>query len=135
MDLDEKRIGRQTAIPRSVYQDDVEYVQDYAKHDSPFLPHRDSPDGSDERSRSEAEVFGQWQQSERVQRELAMVVYEKQTLEPHTPLEIVWRNQSASVRADLRARQQNNPYCRWAEQAGKIRARRSNWDANRVWVA
>ena len=64
-----------------------------------------------------------------------MVVYEKQTLEPHTPLEIVWRNQSASVRADLRARQQNNPYCRWAEQAGKIRARRSNWDANRVWVA
>lgn len=50
-------------------------------------------------------------------------------------IQIVWRNQSASVRANLRARQQNNPYCQWSEQAGKIRARRSNWDAKHVWVA
>lgn len=48
-------------------------------------------------------------------------------------IQIVWRNQSASVSANLRARQQNDPYCRWAEQAGKIRSRRSNWDAKHVW--
>ena len=48
-------------------------------------------------------------------------------------IQIAWRNQSASVSANFRARQQNNPYYRWAEQAGKIRARRSNWDARHVW--
>jgi hypothetical protein len=50
-------------------------------------------------------------------------------------IQIVWRNQSASVSANLRARQHYDPYCRWAEQAGKIRARRSNWDAKHVWIA
>ena len=65
-----------------------------------------------------------------------MAVDEKQELGAQgMSIQIVWRNQSASVRADLRARQQNNPYCRWAEQAGKIRARRSNWDAKHVWLA
>ena len=63
-----------------------------------------------------------------------MAVDEKQDLGAQgMAIQIVWRNQSASVRADLRARQHNNPHCRWAEQAGKIRARRSNWDAKHVW--
>lgn len=62
-----------------------------------------------------------------------MAVDEKQELAAQDiSMQIVWRNQSSSVRARLRARQQNNPYCRWAEQAGKIRARRSNWDAKHV---
>ena len=65
-----------------------------------------------------------------------MSVDEKQELGAQgMSIQIVWRNQSASVRADLRARQLSNPYCQWAEQAGKIRARRSNWDAKHVWLA
>jgi hypothetical protein len=63
-----------------------------------------------------------------------MAVDEKQALAAQgMSIQIVWRNQSASVSANLRAKQQNDPYCRWAEQAGKIRARRSNWDAKHVW--
>ena len=48
-------------------------------------------------------------------------------------LEVVWRNSRPHVRASLRSRQASNPYCRWAEQASKLRARRSNWDANHIW--
>ena len=31
-----------------VYQDDVDYVQDHAKHDSPFFSHRNPTHGSPE---------------------------------------------------------------------------------------
>jgi hypothetical protein len=37
-------------------------------------------------------------------------------------LQIVWRNPHTHVRACLRARQAGDRYCRWAEQASKIRA-------------
>ena len=47
-----------------VDRNDVEYVQDYAEHGSPFLSRRDSSHGRYERNRSEAKVFGVWQQSE-----------------------------------------------------------------------
>jgi|CZKH01.1.fsa_nt_gi hypothetical protein len=50
-------------------------------------------------------------------------------------LEVVWRNPLSRVRASLRSRHASNPYCRWAEQASKIRARRANWDADHCWVA
>jgi|GEM_PF-4596230 len=50
------------------------------------------------------------------------------------PLELVWRNPLARVRAHLRTREKNNPYCQWAEQATKIRARRSNWNTVKNWV-
>ena len=50
-------------------------------------------------------------------------------------LEVVWRNSLSHVRASLKSRQASNPYCRWAEQASKIRARQSNWDANHIWIA
>ena len=49
-------------------------------------------------------------------------------------LQIVWRNPRTYVRASLRARQAGDLYCQWAEQAGKIRARRFNWDTNNNWV-
>jgi hypothetical protein len=49
--------------------------------------------------------------------------------------EVVWRNPLSRVRASLRSRQASYPYCRWAEQASKIRARRANWDADHCWVA
>jgi len=49
-------------------------------------------------------------------------------------LEVVWRNPIPHLRAHLRSRRGNDPYCRWAEQAGKIRARRFNWDANHIWI-
>ena len=64
-----------------------------------------------------------------------MVVSEKQeSREQRMSLDVVWRNPLPHVRASLRSRQASSPYCRWAEQAGKIRARRSNWDANHNWV-
>ncbi len=44
--------------------------------------------------------------------------------------EVVWRNPLPRVRAFLRARETDNPHCRWAEQARKIRARRSHRDTN-----
>ncbi len=44
--------------------------------------------------------------------------------------EVVWRNPLPCVRAFLRAREADNPYCRWAEQASKIRARRSSPDTS-----
>ena len=46
------------------------------------------------------------------------------------PLEIMWRNPLALVPANLRAKEQSNPYYGWAEQATKARRRRANWDAN-----
>ena len=64
MELEVKQIGRQTAIPSGVDRDDVEYVQDYAKHDSPLLARRDPSHGGYERNRSEAKISGDWQQSE-----------------------------------------------------------------------
>jgi len=64
-----------------------------------------------------------------------MIVSEKQESEVQgmSP-EVVWRNPLSRVRASLRSRQASNPYCQWAEQASKIRARRSNWDANHIWI-
>lgn len=64
MELEGKQIGRQTAIPSGVDRDDVEYVQDCAKHDSPLLSRRDSSHGRYERNRSEAKISGDRQQSE-----------------------------------------------------------------------
>ena len=52
-----------------------------------------------------------------------------------TPLEIRWRNPLSLVRAHLRAKERSNPYYGWAEQAKKIRTRRTNWDANHCWAA
>ena len=46
------------------------------------------------------------------------------------PLEIMWRNPHALVRANLRAKERSNPYYGWAEQAKKIRTGRANWDDN-----
>jgi hypothetical protein len=46
------------------------------------------------------------------------------------PLEIMWRNPLALVRANLRAKERSNPYYGWAEQAKKIRTGRANWDDN-----
>jgi hypothetical protein len=64
-----------------------------------------------------------------------MVVSEEQkSREQRMSLDVVWRNPLPQVRASLRSRQASNPYCRWADQASKIRARRSNWDANHYWV-
>jgi len=51
------------------------------------------------------------------------------------PLEIVWRNPLALVRAHLRVHESSSPYYGWAEQARKIRARRANWDVNHCWAA
>jgi len=39
------------------------------------------------------------------------------------PLEVVWRNPLHRVRENLRAREANDPHCKWAEQGSKIRAR------------
>ncbi|MGA9390922.1 MAG: hypothetical protein WBV69_10795 [Candidatus Sulfotelmatobacter sp.] len=65
-----------------------------------------------------------------------MIVDEEQEIGSQgMSFEVVWRNPRTHVRASLRARQASNPYCRWAEQASKIRARRSSWDANRMWIA
>ena len=49
-------------------------------------------------------------------------------------LELVWRNPLARVRAQLRTREKDDPYCQWAQQASKIRARRSNWDGSKNWL-
>lgn len=42
------------------------------------------------------------------------------------PLGIVWRNPLCAVLARLRLREASNLYYGWAEQASKIRARRTN---------
>jgi hypothetical protein len=64
-----------------------------------------------------------------------MISGEEQTIGPQDmSLQIVWRNPRTHVRASLRARQASDLYCRWAEQASKILARRSNWDTNNNWV-
>lgn len=65
-----------------------------------------------------------------------MVVSEKQkSSAQRMSLDVVWRNPLPHVRASLRSRQASNPYCRWAEQASKILARRSNWGENHTWIA
>jgi hypothetical protein len=54
-----------------------------------------------------------------------MIVDEEQEIGPQSmSFEVVWRNPLSKVRADLKAREKNNPYCRWAEQASRIRVRR-----------
>jgi hypothetical protein len=64
-----------------------------------------------------------------------MIVNEKQHIDPQESLlAIAWRNPVAQVRARMRTREKENPYCRWSEQARKIRARRSNWHSNNDWV-
>jgi len=50
------------------------------------------------------------------------------------PLEIVWRNPLYVVLAKLRRREASSVYYGWAEQGRKIRARRTNWDANHNWA-
>ena len=45
------------------------------------------------------------------------------------PLEVVWRNPRPRVRESLRAREANDPHCKWAEQGSKIRARRQRLHA------
>jgi len=59
---------------------------------------------------------------------------EQDTTAPSSPLELVWRNPFARVRAHFRLREKNNPYCQWGKQARKIRARRLNWDEIRNWI-
>jgi hypothetical protein len=51
------------------------------------------------------------------------------------PFGIVWRNPANLVQAHLRTRETSNPYCQWAEQGRKIRARRSRWNLNHRWAA
>lgn len=62
-------------------------------------------------------------------------VDEHNTLSVGTPLEIVWRNPLNHMQAQLKAREENHPYYRWAEQARKIRARRTQWNFNHRWAA
>jgi hypothetical protein len=64
-----------------------------------------------------------------------MAVSEKQkSREQRMSLDVVWRNPLSHVQASPRSRRAGNPYCCGAEQASKIRARRSNWDANQYSV-
>ena len=65
-----------------------------------------------------------------------MIIEEEQdTRAGLMPLEVMWRNPLALVRAHLRIKESSNPYYGWAEQAKKIRARRANWDVNHRWAA
>jgi hypothetical protein len=65
-----------------------------------------------------------------------MVASRKQHLRADvTHLEIVWRNPLNLVQSRLRLREASNPYYGWAEQASKIRSRRSSWNGNRPLVA
>ena len=50
-------------------------------------------------------------------------------------INIVWRNPLASVQAQLKVEEANNPYYGWAVQARKIRSRRANWEIKRIWAA
>jgi len=60
-----------------------------------------------------------------------MIIDDKQDIRAEVlPLEIIWRNPLALVRANLRAKERSNPYYGWAEQAKTIRARHANWDDN-----
>jgi hypothetical protein len=64
---------------------------------------------------------------------MAMIADEKQDIGTQgMPLELSWRNPFSDIRAHLTLREKVDPYCRWAERASKIRARRSNWDANQT---
>ena len=53
-----------------------------------------------------------------------MIVNELEIRTWATLLEVVWRNPCARVKESLRAREANDPHCKWAEQGSKIRARR-----------
>ena len=64
-----------------------------------------------------------------------MACKEENTRAEVTGLEVVWRNPLALVQAHLRLKEASNPYYGWAEQATRIRARRSNWDVHRSWAA
>jgi hypothetical protein len=67
---------------------------------------------------------------------MTMIADEEQDIGTQAiPLELVWRDPFADIRAHLTLREKSDPYCRWAEQARKIRARRANWDANHNWAA
>jgi hypothetical protein len=48
-------------------------------------------------------------------------------------LKLVWRNPLFNVAACLQAREKNDPYCLWAEQANKIYVRRFNWETDNNW--
>jgi hypothetical protein len=61
-----------------------------------------------------------------------MIIDDEQDIRAEVlPLEIMWRNPLALVRANLRAKERSNPYYGWAEHARKIRTGRANWDDNR----
>jgi hypothetical protein len=51
------------------------------------------------------------------------------------PLEIVWRNPLTEAQESLRIRELCHPYYQWAEQAGKIRARRAHWNITHCGAA
>ena len=51
------------------------------------------------------------------------------------PLEIVWRNPLNFVQVRLKARETSHPCYPWADQGGKIRARRSRWNLDHRWAA
>jgi len=64
-----------------------------------------------------------------------MIIDDEQDIRAEVlPLEIMWRNPQPRVRARLRTNEKSNPYYGWAEQAKKIRARRTDWDANHCWA-
>lgn len=63
-----------------------------------------------------------------------LVNVEQIFLEKRARLEVVWRNPVASVQANLRVQEANNPYCGWAEQSSNIRARRTNWESKHIWA-
>jgi hypothetical protein len=66
---------------------------------------------------------------------MTMIADEEQDIGTQAiPLELVWRNPFSDVRAHLTLREKGDRYCRWAEQASKIRARRANWDDNHTWA-
>jgi hypothetical protein len=65
-----------------------------------------------------------------------MITDEKQDFRAEVmTLWIAWRNPLNVVQAQLRVRESSNPYCRWAKQSRKIRARRANWNVNHRWAA
>jgi hypothetical protein len=64
-----------------------------------------------------------------------MIVHDEARMGPQSiSPEVVWRNPLPHIRASLRDRESNNPYCKWAEHGNKIRARRSNWDIKNNWA-
>jgi hypothetical protein len=120
---------------RGVHQDGGSYVQDHTEHDKSLHVRRNPPDGGYERNRSQKKSPGRRDNPAGTIQEFAMMIdKEQETRAQGMSLEVAWRNPLPHLRAHLRSRQENSPYCRWAEQAGKIRARRFNWDANHIWI-